>query len=256
MEWKTKLVLCAIVLACGAPKLVHAVPPFSGTIFLDPDIIVETDPTTFSSVASNGQGYRLMFDRRINNWVSLNAYLFRASYKDGLEIEIQVNPEFGDPTTAFAEASKYAPIIGRLPTCLRISVQSVWIHKGTEPFGGGNNNLLIHTGQADQYAGSGILEEALVHEATHTSLDAVHANAPGWIAAQTADAGFISDYARDNPNREDLAETFLLYLALRHRSERIDVSLSRTITQTIPNRIAYLDGLKLDMNPIVLLPPP
>jgi hypothetical protein len=197
-----------------------------------------------------------MFDRRVNNWVYLNAFLFDAIYTDGLGIEVQVNPEFGDQSTARAEAAKYAPVIGRLPTCLRAEVQTVWIHKGTQPFGGGNNNLLIHTGQADQYAASGILEETLVHEATHTSLDGAHASAPGWVAAQTADGEFISTYARDYPDREDLAESFPPYLAIRYRSDRISLSLSNTIAQTIPNRIAYLDGLALDMNPIVLPAPP
>ena len=49
-------------------------------------------------------------------------------------------------------------------------------------------NLLIHTGQADRYAADGILEETLVHEAAHTSLDAAHASALDWLAAQTDDA--------------------------------------------------------------------
>ena len=193
-----------------------------------------------------------MFDRRVNNRIHLNAFLFDASYSDGLSIEVQVNPEFGDQAAARAEAVKYAAVIGRLPTCLRAEVRTVWIHKGTRPFGGGNNNLLIHTGQADRYAASGILEETLVHEATHTSLDRTHAAAPGWLAAQAADGEFISTYALNHPGREDIAESFLPYLAVRHRSDRISPSLANTIAQTIPNRIAYFDGLDLDMNPIVL----
>ena len=256
MQRVTLLILCVIGLGYFAPERVQADPPYSGTIFVDPDIIVASDPTTFKSVVGAGQGNRWMFDRRANAWVYLNAFLFNASYSDGLGIEIQVNPEFGDQATALAEAAKYAPVIGRLPTCLRTGVQTVWIHKGTQPFGGGNNNLLIHTGQADQYAASGILEETLVHEATHTSLDAAQAGAPGWIAAQAADNEFISTYARDYPDREDLAESFLLYLALRHRSDRISLSVSNTIARTIPHRIAYLDGLGLDMNPVVPRTPP
>ena len=35
-----------------------------------------------------------------------------------------------------------------MPTVLRTDVETVWIHKGEEPWGGGNNNLLIHV---DQY---------------------------------------------------------------------------------------------------------
>jgi hypothetical protein len=68
-------------------------PPFSGTIFIDPDIITASDPTTFESATYSGQGARTMFDRRVNNWIVRNAYLFDASFDDGLTVEIQVNPE-------------------------------------------------------------------------------------------------------------------------------------------------------------------
>jgi hypothetical protein len=133
---------------------------------------------------------------------------------------------------------------------LREGVQTVWIHKGVELFGGGNNNLLIHIGQATLYENDGILEETFVHEASHTSLDAEHANAPGWISAQQNDPTFISTYARDFPMREDIAETFLLYLAVRHRSDRISANLKEIVTKTIPNRIEYLDNQTWDLYPL------
>ena len=121
-----------------------------------------------------------------------------------------------------------------------------------QPFGGGNNNLLIHTGQSALYEADGILEETFVHEASHTSLDAAHASAAGWLAAQAADNEFISTYARDNPTREDVTESFLPYLAIRYRSERISQSLADTMLQTIPNRITYFDAQAFDMYPIVV----
>ena len=123
-----------------------------------------------------------MFDRRVNDFITINAHLFNASFDDGLSAEIQVNPEFGSKDDALQEAEKYAVVIGRLPTALRSRVETGWIHKGTEPFGGGNNNLLIHTGQGDLYIADGILEETFVHEGAHTSLDPDHAAAPAWLA--------------------------------------------------------------------------
>ncbi|MDA1068618.1 MAG: hypothetical protein O3C43_19205 [Verrucomicrobia bacterium] len=245
------MVMSLIGLPVCVPLRSQAVPPFSGTIFLDPDIITSSDPTTFLSLTDSGKGSRVMFDRRLNNWVTLDAYLFNASYSDGPDIEMQVNPEFSDTAAARDQASKYAPVIGRLPKSLRMDVQKVWIHQGLQPFGGGNNSLLIHTGQADDYISSGILEETLVHEASHTSLDAMHASSPEWLAAQISDGEFISTYARDNPMREDVAETFLLYLALRHRSDRISQALAETISQTIPNRLAYFDKQTFDLTPLV-----
>ena len=67
-------------------------------------------------------------------------------------------------------------------------METVWIHRGVEPFGGGNFNILIHTGQAAEYVAAGILEETLVHEAVHSSLDGTHAAAAGWLAGCLPDA--------------------------------------------------------------------
>jgi hypothetical protein len=68
--------------------------------------------------------------------------------------------------------------------------------------------------------------------------------------AQAADPTFISDDARDFPEREDIAESFVPYLAVRYRADRIPESLRMTIEATMPNRIACFDGLGLAMHPI------
>ena len=236
---KVSLVACLISLINQS----HAAePPFNGTIFLESDIINDQDPTAFVGLRAAGQEMREMFDRRVDAMINVNAYLFVASYDDGLQIEIQVNPEFGSADAAQKEAEFYAPIFGRLPYVLRKDVQTSWIHQGDELFGGGNNNLLIHTGSiAEGYIRDGILEETLVHEASHTSLDATHARSEGWIEAQETDDSFISTYARDNPTGEDVAETFLTYLALKYRPHRIAANNRNTFRTTVPARNSYFD---------------
>jgi len=243
--------VCGILTACGDGPTgpTQARPPLGPTIFIDPDIITEADPTTLVSVDSAGTGERLMFDRREDAFVTYEAHLFGATFDDGLSAEIQVNPEF-DIDEAAAAAELYAAAIGRLPTMLRQDVATVWIHRGVQPFGGGNDNILIHTGQAEAYAEEGILEEALIHEAAHTSMDAAHASASGWTAAQAEDGVFISQYAMDNPGTEDLAESMVPYIAVRHRSDRITDFLEAVIVRAIPARIAYLDAQGFDMHPI------
>jgi hypothetical protein len=225
-------------------------PPFGGTIFLDPDIITPDDPTSFESITPQGAESRVMFDRRVNDWITVDAFLFLVTFDDGLSTEVQVNPEFENIELSLVEAEKYAIVIGRLPTSLRKEVETVWIHKGTQPFGGGNNNLLIHAGQAALYENDGILEETFVHEASHTSLDDIHKNSPGWLAAQEDDPTFISTYARDNPQREDIAETFLLYLAVTYRQDRISQELKETVLNTIPNRLEYFDNQTWELHPM------
>jgi len=225
-------------------------PPYGGTIFIDPDIITPDDPTTFVSLTYAGTGVREMYDRR-SGYVILEPFLFPAEYDDGLTIEIQVNPEFGTSENAEFYALKYAEVIGRLPTGLRKDVETSWIHKGEELFGGGNNNILIHTDYSEtNYEEQGILEEVLIHEAAHTSLDAYHAESIGWLQAQIKDCEFISSYARDYPKREDIAESYLPYFALRYRPERISEFYKKNIMDAMPNRVQYFDEQIIDMYPI------
>ena len=41
-------------------------PPYRGTIFVAPDIYLDSDPSAFRSLESIGRGLRRMFDRRAN----------------------------------------------------------------------------------------------------------------------------------------------------------------------------------------------
>ncbi len=229
----------------------HRAPPYRGTVFLDPDIILPSDTTDFVDLEPAGRGERLVYDRRPARWITIQAYLFDATFANGPTTEFQVNPEFGTWTEAEAAAREYAPAIGRIPAALREDVDAVWIHRGNEAFGGGNRSLLVHTGRGEEYRQQGFLAEAFVHEGVHTSLDSTHADAPGWRAAQAADPTFISTYARDYPDREDLAESFSAWLAVRHRRDRITEGMADTITAAIPNRLAYFDSLDLNLCPVV-----
>jgi len=222
-------------------------PPFWGTIFIDPNIVTSQDPSSFKSISYKGQSSREMYDRR-SSWVNLLAFLFEAKFEDGSIIEMQVNPEFKDKSLAEVEAKKYAWLIGQLPAVLRKDIQTSWIHKGVNPFGGGNKNILIHTGQSVKYERDGILEETLIRLAAHTSLNSKHAKHYAWRRAQRKDNNFISDSAEANPFREDIAESFLTYIAVTHRSDRISPKLKSTILKTIPNRIKYFDNQNFDLS--------
>jgi len=229
-------------------------PLFGGTIFIDPDIITSADPTTFLSITYLGQHEREMFDDRIvktnDKWVRLTAHIIEASYSDSDSVEIQVNPEFNSEADAKKEAIKYGRVIGQIPYSLRVYLKEIMIHKGNLDFGGGINHIIIHTDKAKEFIAKGVLEEALAHEGVHASFDTAHETTPKWLTAQIADGRHISDHAQINPKTEDIAESFLAYLAVRHRLSRIDVSDQKIIMQTIPNRIAYFDNHSFNMHPI------
>ena len=233
-------------------------PDFKNVIGGDYPDYPDYPPTRFKALTYARQETCKMFDRRIPDFITVNAYLFNADYSDDLnlngsnievrsKIEVQVNPEF-EFIKAKEYAEQYAKVIGRLPKALRRYVQTVWIHKGDKPFGGGNNNLLIHVGQGKEYIKQGILEEILIHEACHTSLD-YYAYYDDWKSAQNKDNNYISTYARDNAEREDIAESFLAYFAVTYRKDRITQETYCTIKKIIPNRINFFDSLNLDMFP-------
>lgn len=244
-----KFLLLVLFVTLMSNNLYSQTPPYLGTVFIDPDIITATDPSSIQSTTYTGQGLRTVFDRRVNSFISINAFLFSVVWNDGLTSEAMVNPEFGTIPLARIEAEKYAFLIGQLPYCLRIDVDKIWIHKGVQLFGGANNSILIHTGQTVNYEASGVLEETLIHESTHTSLDFANINSSGWIAAQTQDVNFISTYASDFPTSEDVAESFLPWLMVRHRATRITTADFNSITQTIPNRLLYFDSKSYNLYP-------
>ena len=57
-------------------------------------------------------------------------------------VEVQVNPEFGE-AEALSVAEKYSRAIGRLPAFLLTDVDTISIHRGLKPFGGGNRQYII-----------------------------------------------------------------------------------------------------------------
>lgn len=240
------LILCSLECVVAQPKVAYW-----GTIFVDSSIIRSSDPSAFQRMIPKGRGERRVFDRRTSGWISIQAYLYQIEWSDGLVTEAQVNPEFGD-SLAPLEAEKYAIEVGRIPTCLRRDIRFLWIHRGKQPFGGGNHAILIHTGQSAEYERTGILEETLVHEASHTSLDETFARNTDWLVAQKADVNFISNYAKDNPIREDVAETFLLWMAVRQVPRRISQKTYDTVLAHIPNRLIFWDKQNLAMSPFLM----
>ena len=119
----------------------------------------------------------------------------------------------------------------------------VEIHGGDERAGGNTHNgtFHLHSDAGKTYIRDGFLEEVLIHEAAHVSLDRLHKMTPAWRAAQEADAGFISTYARDLPEQEDFAESLLPWYAVRRRAERLDDATRTAILEQIPNRLEYFD---------------
>ena len=213
-------------------------PPFYGTIFVAPDIYLETDPSCFASLRALGRGKREMFDRRIDGVRIDDAYLFEGTFSDGLTLVAQVSSEFAE-AWAEALASKYLWAIGQLPTELRRGLETVTINDGLEKFAGGERGVMIHRLKAEEYARDGILTETLFHEAVHATVDDAWRDDPDWLRMRGEDPTFVSTYARDFPDREDLAESLLLCIAMTQRPERLPEGMADLLSSIIPNRIEF-----------------
>ncbi|NQZ22525.1 MAG: hypothetical protein HRT53_10750 [Colwellia sp.] len=243
-------------------------PPFYGTIFIAPDLIKDSDPTSYAGLTYTGQDVRSMYDRRGDTTKEYNAHLFVATFDDGIKMEIQVNPEF-EQTSAMNQAEKYSRVIGQLPFTLRKHIKFVFMHDGNYDWSGdrigsegvydssGDANfsdgwLLIHTQRGEEYIAEGILAETLIHEAVHAVFEKFHAENVQWKLAQQQDIGFISTYAQQHHTREDLAESFVTYLAVRYKPDRISEELHQIISETIAHRINYFDTLNVEIYPMVM----
>ena len=249
-----KYILFFIFLVCYSFSSSYAKPPYDGTIFYFPDLINSTDPTTFQELIYVGKDHREMYDRRKGGrWLNKEAFLFNAIYEERT-IEIQVNPEFKNPDNAFQEAFFYSEIIGRLPNFLFSNVKTVWIHRGNKDYGGGNQNLLIHIGRSKEYIKKEILEEVFIHEGGHSSLDWAWngvIDKTEWNEAAKKDKEYISKYAKQYPQREDVAESIVPWIAVRYRLDRISNADAEIILKTIPNRLKFFDEQNFDMYPLI-----
>ncbi|MDE0476119.1 MAG: carboxypeptidase regulatory-like domain-containing protein [Gammaproteobacteria bacterium] len=225
-------------------------PPYAGTVFITPRMIEPSDPTSLRNVTYVGRADRSVFDRRVGSHETVNVFLFEAEFADRV-VDIEVNPEFGTREAARAEVDRYASPLGRLPAVLLAKLRDFEIHGG-DGLAGGNSqirHILIHTVEGEQLLRDGFLEEVLMHEAAHATLEDAHQETDGWLEARRDDGVFISEYARDYPEREDFAESFGPWFALRYLPDRLTAEERWAIATTMPNRLAYFDKQGFDMSP-------
>lgn len=130
-----------------------------------------------------------------------------------------------------------------------ISIEGIYDPSGDNI--GSDGWLLIHTIRGEEYIADNILAETLIHEAVRSVFDKVHAGKAQWLQAQQQDIAFISTYAEQHHSREDLAESFLPYLAVRYKPDRLSETLHDTINTTIEHRINYFDSLDVEIYPMV-----
>ncbi|MGR3660730.1 MAG: hypothetical protein ACU0CA_06005 [Paracoccaceae bacterium] len=207
------------------------------------DIITTDDRSQFECLADAGRGIRQMWDKRVDAEFNHNTYIFIAYFSDGQQIEIVVNPEFGSSHAARTEALRYTKGLGQLPLLFRQGIRQFGIHKGNETYSAGPGKIFVYADKTSRRIRQNHLEESLLHEAVHASLDAQYAKSKDWIAAQEQDGTFLTSYAAAHPASEDLAETALFVYGLIQYPDRIPPVDTHVIKESIPARIRVFSDI-------------
>lgn len=243
MFTKTKS-LCALLLVLTGCSSTPVRPPiYSSSV--DPifDTIRVDDPSAFVCIVYSGRDTRQIWDKRVNGEPYVDAFLFDAKYSDGHTIEIAINPEFETTEQALAEAKIYTTALGQLPSSLRSGIETFSVHKGNEGFHAGTGGIVFYSDKARLRLQQKHLEESIFHESVHASWDAQHAKSDEWISAQKSDRTFVTEYGREFPEREDLAESALLAFAVIHHHGRIPPVDTNDILELAPSRVKFIESL-------------
>lgn len=211
--------------------------------------ILPSDPSVLKSIAYDGRKTETVFDRQAGKRIVINAYDFTATWTNGSTSKLIVNPAIGGLDAARKEARKHAEIVGRLPCCLRSYIDEIVVHDGNAPYGGGNHRVMFYAQKTVEHERDGTLDEIVIHEAAH-NLGQEIGSSPLWRQAQKKDNAFISKYAQEHPDREDVSESFLAWLILRYHRDRITDEQANTISSQIPARLRYFDNRDYDVTPV------
>ena len=254
-----------------------------GTIFRYPDIIKSTDKSAFVSLSAptitedvsiydreaptqaeidaapeGDERNALMEDCAKSptsggRWIDVTAYTYQVSFERNASTTIYVRKCDFEEEEATVQATKYAKALGRVPHFLHSKVERVNIMKGNGGWGGGagNKSMDITIGDLSvDYEERGIIEETMIHELCHALIDVNLYGLQTWTDARKKDGLFLSDYAFVEPNREDIAESMVPFIAATQRSDRITREQLKEIVNTIGNRISFFEGRNFDLYPL------
>lgn len=207
----------------------------------DLDFILADDPGSCWSMAQKKAGRTEMYDPRRDTLFVEGALHFALTFPDQT-MRINVHPDVGNPQQ---RAMEVAASVSRLPTRMRNPLEYV--------------NILDGDGQAWEEAEGGFftlydvlierrlaehdLDETVFHETAHVALDPKFSSDPDWQSNQIADGDFITRYAAEHPNKEDIAESALFAWTMLYHPGRLPAQVEAAARDVMPNRLEYLGNV-------------
>ena len=225
------------------------------------DVVNKNDLTSYKELKFIRKELLYAWDKRYgNDKYTATFFIFKTKFYDSHDIDVFVNSEFGTHEKVAELAISYSKKVGQLPFFLRKKLKYIFIHGPWEDkskctcrwYAERNAGIYIH----DEMVITNEHEEILIHEAAHVSIDShfyESSRFPIWINAQKLDNESISKYAKKYPNREDIAESLVAWIAVRCKQKRIHENVFKKIIETIPNRLKVLDELidKKNIYPLI-----
>ncbi len=238
-----------------SPILIAQSPLFPNSVVSnDIDFILETDTDDFESITFLGlEDKEMPGDPNGGGLFDTNSYVFEASFgSNHPSIEIWCHSAFQNQDAAKGYADKLGPRLGKLPAFQRNMINHVVIHNGD---GGAFAEIegqffILYSENMDKRISTNDLEETVFHESVHASYQFMYNEDPDWLAAQAADPTYVTEYAQDYPNLEDLAETALFAYVYHTYPGRLESDIELWLEQNIPNRLEFFKGFYVSVTNI------
>lgn len=240
------LLIAGCLLVCHCPAGRSAEPLFRNSIVsTEFDFITADDPGEFQSLRFVGQGRCEMPDKRNKQLFANNTFIFEAVFDDDSKVKLLAHSSFGSKEMAERYAKMLSGPLGKLPKFMRKKLSHVVIHEGDETaFAESEGHFFVlYSKNMETRVRNHDLEETVFHEAVHATLDSQHNQSKEWLAAQKADAVFITKYAAANPDKEDLPESALFAYTLLKHPGRLPPEVEAWLHKQMPNRLAYFRKL-------------
>lgn len=236
---KLCMFLAAICMS-AAPALSQPIFPNS-VVSNDLEFIMTRDASAFTCIRYQGKARQEMPDKRGGDLFANGVHTFEARYADGTAVGVWVHPRVGSESKAGTYAERVAQAVGKLPTVMRSVLHHVVIHEGDETaFGESEGHFFVlYSRNIDTRLRNHDLEETVFHESVHATLDSTYLSDPAWQRAQRRDGGFVTEYAQNNPGKEDMAESALFAWAMLQHPGRLPSNVERQARQIMPNRLGF-----------------
>lgn len=221
-------------------------PLFTNSIVsTDIDFITDSDLNAFTSIQYIGQDDKEMPDSRTDILFDTGTFVFEVSFSNGGIIEIWAHSDFGDALAAQEYADKLTSRLGKLPELMRNTISHVVLHKGDAgAFAESEGHFFVlYSNNMDVRISNNDLEETVFHESVHAALDFEYLQSNAWTQAQQNDNAFITEYAKDNATKEDMAESALFAYTMIKHPNRLSSEIETWVSVNIPNRYAFFETI-------------